>query len=199
MKKELIIAAAAFTLTAAPVFAQSHDNGFFRHNENQNSQGQNQDNNQNKHIDDEITSIPTVSPVQSGTTVTPSPCAGDNDGDHDDNHGQIVSCFAHQHLGGEEVSEIARDKNDQINDNDQDDNTPSITPSTTPTVSLSPTPSATPSTSPTPSVSVTPTPSTSVSPSPITGPMSEVNEGESPLGNLGRLLSRFFFFITHIF
>ncbi|MCL5784605.1 MAG: hypothetical protein M1142_04625 [Patescibacteria group bacterium] len=73
------------------------------------------------------------------------------------NHGQYVSCVAHQKLGGEEVSEAARL---EIGKDDDDKSSPAPTPmpsvTPTPIPSSSPSPSVSPSSSPSATPSSTP-------------------------------------------
>ncbi len=73
------------------------------------------------------------------------------------NHGAYVSCVAHLHQGGKEVSEAARsDIGKKFH--------PSVSPSTSPSSSPSASPSLSPSPSPTASSSAPPSPVTSSSP-----------------------------------
>lgn len=75
------------------------------------------------------------------------------------NHGAVVSCVAKEHLGGEEVSDIAKSIDDK-GQNKDDVVALGITTSPTPTITSTPasTPTPTPTVSPTNGITVTPSP-----------------------------------------
>lgn len=191
LKKEITIAAITLLLTATPAFAQSsHATSNDRGNSDQNHS--NQDIRSIKGIQiknntvirssepdrDEITIVPTNIPSASPSVtpiISPSiiPC---NPDDNWRNHGAYVSCIAHLHRGEEEVSEAAHS---EIGEKHH----------------FTPTPSTNPSLSPIPSVS--PTPIASVSPTPLTTAMGTVDEGESPINNIGAIFHRFVAFLSH--
>ncbi|HVA97140.1 MAG TPA: hypothetical protein VND99_05790 [Candidatus Acidoferrales bacterium] len=190
MKKEITLAAITLLLAAAPAFAQSshannenrgnseeahtnHDTGSVKGIQSQNILATPTTKPDTDDVQVTPTTVPTISPT---ATISITPCAPD---DNLKNHGKYVSCVAHLHEGGEEVSETAH--SDIGKDNHHTTPTPSVSPSTSPEPSTAP--------------SVSPTPSASVSPTPITTAMGQVDEGESPLGNIGALFNRFIKFL----
>ena len=113
-----------------------------------------------------------------GSVSTEAGCAAEDDWK---NHGEFVSCVAHQHLGGQIVSEAAKsdigkhddedeDENEEEDGDDDDNLTASPTPEVSPSPTVSPSPSVSPSpeVSPSPDVSPSPTPEVSPSPGPTT-------------------------------
>lgn len=186
MKKELTIAITILALTATPVLAahdnngnnngNGRDNADSAHTNHVNNNVQNTTVNQSAETDNDTqNAIPTTIPTNN-PTVTPSTSPCDPDA-HWKNHGAFISCIAHLHQGGEEVSEAAHSEIGKSNE-----------PSEELTPSVSPSPSATPSVSPT----------VTVSPTPISSAMDNLFEGNSPLKNLGTLVSRFVSFLIHL-
>lgn len=127
-----------------------------------------------EHENEHANSSPnTNAPTNTTVSVTPTQNKG-NDNDDYKNHGEYVSGVAHTHPGGSAVSEAAKSsigKHHEDNDMDDDDNislTPTVTPSETPTATPSVTPSETPSV--TPSETPTATPSETLTPTPTETP-----------------------------
>ncbi len=188
MRKEITIAAVTIFLTAAPVFAQSTHANQGNDNEGVHANIQNSTIHSFKTDADDLK----ITPVVPTGSLTPSgvPCVGD-----DDNHGKFVSCIAHMHPGGKDVSDAARDKDDNDNNN-------TITPTTVPTVSVSVTPttapSITPSTSPLPSTvpSVSPSPTASASPTPGITSL-DTFHGEVPFSNFQTIIGKLFNLLEH--
>ena len=113
------------------------------------------------------------------------------------NHGEYVSCVAHQKAGGKVVSEAAKSsigkKDDDENENDEDDITPSVTPtinpSVTPTISVTPTatPSVTLSPTPTPTESG-PTSTISATPTPTVTAQAAISEIQAAIETLNKII-----------
>src|SRR5260221_11272630 len=141
MKKELLVLTISALLLATPVFAargNNHSQGTTQKELHSNVQVEE---NSIATIEPEESPSPSASPVATGQpsaeslvipSSTPTP-----DCDKDKvwkNHGQFVSCVAHEHQGGEEVSEAAR------SDIGKKHHQPSASPSAIPTASPSPSP-----------------------------------------------------------
>lgn len=140
-------------------------------NQNAGNNGQeNQEKNRSSHsdeghqeIEDHQPATPTPSTSVQATTGTVSPTPTgilDNDCDDAKNHGQFVSCVAHRHEGGKVTSEAARSDTGKKHreDNDEDDITPTVSPSVSPTGTITPTPTEDPNATPSPSITTSPSP-----------------------------------------
>jgi hypothetical protein len=143
MKKTLLLTATSVLLVTTPVFAEHQNNGSQEHKLT-------------------MQQVVTISP-----TNTPKTCSPDETWE---NHGGYVSCVAKQHLGGQVTSVAAKSSIGKHEDNDGDDDdvtptvSPSVTPSVTPTDTPSITPTDTPSLTPTESPTETPTVTPSITP-----------------------------------
>ena len=126
---------------------------------------------------------------KSNNQLTQTSCDPDDDWK---NHGEYVSCVAHQKQGGNSVSVAARSNIGKYDDDedDEDDNDQSC-PIASPSPSVQPSPTPTPGTSPSPSPSASPSPTPSVSPSPSASPTIELeNNLDQTKDTLAKLIDK---------
>lgn len=200
MRKEIIISLITLFLIATPALARQE-------NTNQNSPKNNENNENHKKDKDNVPFVQEVTVAVSPTltpTSIPTPTQADEEENEDDevtgtpsvsptcdpegeykNHGQYVSCVAHEKRGGKETSEAARsdigkkheDNDDEDEEDDENENNPT----------------------PTASVTITPTVTATVSPTinPITSSQQVVEGGYNPFKTIGENLRRFFGFLLH--
>lgn len=150
MKNKAIISAVVIILLSSAVSASASND----HSNQRSALGENNRVENHKEDNDNKNPLPT-SHVEEN----------DDCDDNVKNHGDFVSCVAHEHLGGNRVSEAAHSdngkKDDEDDDNDdEDDISPTVTlilsviPTATPSDTITPTPTKTPVITPT--VTLTP-------------------------------------------
>jgi len=144
MKKELSLVAVALLLLVSPVYAtpgKGNSDQSMQNNGTQISEekrGEVQGVSDENELEDENESTPTATPTPKvkskqvqGKSVQAQECDPNADWK---NHGAYVSCVAHQHLGGQAVSQAAK------SDIGKKKLTPTVNPTATPTATLTPTP-----------------------------------------------------------
>ena len=146
MKKELSLVAVALLLLVSPVYAtpgksnsdQAKQNNGIQISEEKRGEVQGESDEEENDLENEIETTPTLTPTPKiktkqvqGRSIQAQECDPNADWK---NHGAYVSCVAHQHLGGQVVSQAAK------SDIGKKKVTPSVSPTATPTATLTPTP-----------------------------------------------------------
>ncbi len=155
MKKLALITLVTLIMATAPVALAKSENSNNDHGKGQEVSAQVRQDDEHK-ADSSQVPQPSVNQVQGQSAVSPSssPASSNCDPDGDwKNHGQYVSCVAHEHEGGESVSEAARS---DVGKNHHGSPKPSFSPSASPVASQSASPSISPEPSSSASSSASP-------------------------------------------
>lgn len=200
MKKQIFLATTfIILLTATPVFASKHSNN---NENNSNGNSNKSEKSQNPHVlsvseteeeesisptpseneledtdddSDEVSENPTPTitiAVDPETTPSTTPTIVCDPNQEWENHGKYVSCVALTHPRGKEVSEAARSDIGKKHLDEDEEISPTATPS--------------------PTISITPTETP-----PISSSILKADDGFAPFKNLGLMLRRFFDFLKH--